>query len=71
MSFAEKFFNADIKKIVYGKVEFIKHDDGKAYPEKPELYDITSLYYLNNLMGAMEAPSGKEALKSLDSFFSL
>ena len=71
LSFAEKFFDADVKKIVYGKVDFVKHDDGKTYPENPELYDVTSLYYLNNLMGAMEAPSGEEALKSLDAFFAL
>lgn len=71
LNFAEKFFDADVKKIVYGKVDFVKHDDGKAYPENPELYDVTSLYYLNNLMGAMEVPNGKEALKALDAFFAL
>ena len=69
--FAERFFDADIKKIIYGKVEFIKHDDGRAYPENPELYDVTPLYYLNNLMGTMEAPNGVEALKALDAFFAL
>lgn len=69
--FAEKFFDADVKKIIYGKVEFIKHADGIAYPENPELYDVTPLYYLNNLMGAMEAPNGTEALKALDAFFAL
>lgn len=71
LHFAEKFFDADIKKIVYGKVEFVRHDDGKSYPENPELYDVTSLYYLNGFVGAMEAPSGAEALKSLDAFFAL
>lgn len=71
LTFAEKFFDADIKKIVYGKVDFVKHDDGKAYPENPELYDVTSLYYLNNLMNSMEAPDGESALKSLDAFFAL
>lgn len=71
LHFAEKFFNADIKKIVYGKVDFVRHDDGKSYPENPELYDVTSLYYLNGLVGAMEASSGVEALKSLDAFFAL
>lgn len=70
LTFAEKFCNADIKKIVYGKVEFIKHDDGKTYPEDPELFDVTSLFYLNNLMGSVEAPSYSEALKSLDVLFS-
>ena len=69
--FAEKFFDADVKKIIYGKVEFIKHADGIAYPENPELYDVTPLYYLNNLMGTMEAPNGTEALKALDAFFAL
>ena len=71
LHFAEKFFNADVKKIVYGKVEFVKHDDGIVYPENPELYDLTSLYYLNNLMGSMEASNSKEALKTLDAFFAL
>lgn len=71
LHFAEKFFDADVKKIVYGKVEFVRHDDGKSYPENQELYDVTSLYYLNGLVGAMEAPSGAEALKSLDAFFAL
>lgn len=71
LNFAEKFFDADIKNIVYGKVDHVKHDDGNTYPENPELYDITSLYYLNNLIGAMEAPNGEVALKSLDAFFAL
>ena len=56
---------------MYGKVDFVKHDDGKAYPKNPELYDVTSLYYLNNLMNSMEAPDGESALKSLDAFFAL
>lgn len=71
LHFAEKFFDADVKKIVYGKVDFVRHDDGKSYPENPELYDVTSLYYLNGLVGAMEAPSGAAALQSLDAFFAL
>lgn len=71
LHFAEKFFNADIKRIVYGKVDFVKHSNGKSYPENSELYDVTSLYYLNNLVGAMEAASGESALKSLDAFFAL
>ena len=71
LNFAEKFFDTDVRKIVYGKVDFVKHDDGKTYPENPELYDVTSLYYLNNLMGAMEAKDGADALKALDAFFAL
>ena len=71
LTFAEKFFNADIKKVVYGKVEFIKHADGKTYPENPELYDVTLLYYLNNLVGTMEVSSSSEAQKTLDAFFTI
>ncbi len=71
LNFAEKFFDADVKKVVYGKVDFVKHDDGEFYPENPELYDVTSLYYLNGLMCAMEAPDEKSALKTLDEFFAL
>lgn len=70
-TFAEKFFNADIKNIVYGKVEFIKGEDGKEKPDNPELYDIASLYYLNNLTSSMEAPNAETALKMLDKFFAL
>lgn len=71
LHFAEKFFHADVKKIVYGKVDFVRHPDGKSYPENPELYDVTPLYYLNALVGSMEAPTGEAALKSLDAFFAL
>ena len=71
LNFAEKFFDADVKKIVYGKVDFVRKEDGKTHPENPELYDVTSLYYLNGLMYAMEAPDESSALKSLDAFFAL
>ena len=71
LHFAEKFFHADVKEIVYGKVDFVRHEDGASYPENPELYDITSLYYLNGLVDSMEASSGEAALKSLDAFFAL
>ena len=69
--FAERFFDADIKKIIYGKVEFIKHSDGNTYPENPELYDVTLLYYLNNLIASMQASSSEKAVELLDAFFSL
>lgn len=66
LNFAEKFFDADIKKIVYGKVDWIK-----GVPANPELFDVTSLYYLNNLTNSMEAENGEAALKAIDSFFAL
>ena len=67
ISFAEKFLNCDVKSVVYGKVDF--DDDNKPY--NPELYDVTSLYYLNNLTSSMVADNGKDARQSLDEFFSL
>ena len=67
LSFAEKFLNCDVKSVVYGKVSF--GQDNKAC--SPELFDVTSLYYLNNLTNSMVAGDGKEARKNLDEFFSL
>ena len=67
LSFAEKFLNCDVKSVVYGKVNF--DENNKAI--FPELYDVTSLYYLNNLTNSMVAADGKEARKNLDEFFSL
>jgi len=68
LTFAEKFFNADIKNIVYGKVEF---ENGKPISGTQMLYDITPLYYLNSLVTAMEAPDGKSAVKIINRFFNL
>lgn len=67
LSFAEKFLNCDVKSVVYGKVDF----DDNNKPCNPELYDVTSLYYLNNLTSSMVADNGKEARQSLNEFFSL
>lgn len=67
LSFAEKFLNCDVKSVVYGKVNF--DDNNKA--GSPELYDVTSLYYLNNLTNSMVASDGNEARQNLDEFFSL
>ena len=67
ISFAEKFLDCEVKSVVYGKVEF----DEKNTPSSPELFDVTSLYYLNNLTYSMVANDGKEARQNLDEFFSL
>ena len=66
LRFVEEFREAIIQYIVYGKVEFIK---GK--PEKPMLYDITSLYYLFKLMGSMGASSSENAMETLKDFFAI
>ena len=67
LSFAEKFLNCDVKSVVYGKVDF----DDNNKPCNPELYDVTSLYYLNNLTSSMVADNEKDARQSLNEFFSL
>jgi len=67
LQFAEKFYNATIMNIIYGKAEF--NQQNKAV--NPELYDITSLFYLNKLIGTMECESGEIASKILNDFFKM
>ena len=69
LSFAEKFFDADISHIVYGKV--VHNAEKKVQEGTAELYDVTPLYYLNSLTSVMSAPDGKTALARLDKFFAL
>ena len=68
LGYAEKFFNADIKTILYDKADF---ENNRPVHGTCELYDVTSLYYLNSLTSVMEAPDGKTALERLDKFFAL
>ncbi len=71
-AFAEKFYDADIKKIVYGKVDWIRNPEtNKSEPKNPELFDVTSLYYLNSLTYNMQSESAEKAIKSMKTFFSL
>lgn len=67
ISFAEKFLNCEVKSVVYGKVDFDDNDK----PCNPELYDVTSLYYLNNLTNSMVVDNEKDARQNLNEFFSL
>lgn len=66
LNFAEKFFKAEIKNIVYGKVDFNK----EGSPENPELFDMTALFYLNSLTSTMECKDGEAAKKLLDTILS-
>ena len=68
LRFVEEFRDAIVQYIVYGKVEFNK-ENGK--PEKPMLYDLTSLYYLFKLMGSMGASSAENAMETLKDFFAM
>jgi len=67
LKFAEEFREAIIQYIVYGKVEF----DENSEKHFPVLYDITSLYYLFNLMGSMKTADAEKASKMLKDFFSI
>ena len=68
LRFVEEFRNAVVQYIVYGKVEFNKET---RKPEKPMLYDITSLYYLFKLMGTMGASNAENAMETLKDFFAM
>ena len=63
LNFAEKFFNADIKNIVYGKVDF----DTNNNPINPELFDMTPLFYLNSLANTFACNDSDQAKKLLAS----
>ena len=66
-NFAERFFDCKIRGIVYGKALF--DENNKAH--SGEMFDVSPMYYLNNLTNSMQAPSGEAALAALDTFFSL
>jgi hypothetical protein len=68
LAFAEKFCDAVIEYIIYGKVEFNK-DTRKT--EHPMIFDVTSLYYLFKLIGSIEAPNAEAASKFLKDFFAI
>jgi len=67
LKFAEEFCDALIEYVVYGKIEFNKNEE----KEGPVIFDITSLYYLFNLMGSMKTTDKKTAAKMLKDFFSI
>jgi hypothetical protein len=68
LRFVEEFRDAVVQYIIYGKVEFNKVTEK---PEKPMLYDITSLYYLFKLMGSMGASNAEDAMETLKDFFAM
>jgi hypothetical protein len=66
LNFVESYKNVTILYLIYGKVDFIK---GKVC--NPCVYDITSVYYLQKLIGSIGDYNVDTALKMLDDFFSL
>lgn len=69
LSFAEKFYNANIQNIIYGKINY--DSDNNIIDGSQMIYDITSLYYLNTLTASMDAPNGETAKKMIDNFFEM
>lgn len=69
LNFSEKFFSANIQNIIYTKINYDVNNNIIAGSQK--IYDITSLYYLNSLTAAMDAPDGETAKKMMDNFFKL
>jgi len=54
LTFAERFCNAKIGNIIYGKKDF-------SPTKQHEIYDLTSLYYLNSLSNTISCKDSKEA----------
>ena len=73
MNFAEKFFGANIKNIVYGKVDFVDDGSGigRTIAKNPVLYDLVPLYYLNSLTNSMEYKTSADAVKALDTLLTI
>jgi len=67
-NFAEKYLNVDVKKIMYGKVEFIERIPIK---ETAAVFNITMLYCLNSLTNSIDCDSPETALKVIDDFINL
>ena len=67
INFAEKYFGAQVKNIVYGKVDFVddEQNPGKTKPANPVLYDVVSLYYINSMTNVMEHKTTEDAVKGL------
>lgn len=70
-NFAEKYFDAAVKAILYGRVDF--PDSGKEFSEplNPGICDLTSLYYLNSMTNVMDYASPNEAVETLETLTAL
>ena len=68
LRFVEEFRNAVVQYFVYGRAERNKKTNKL---EDLMIFDITSLYYLFNLMGSLRASDAESASKKLKDFFAL
>lgn len=71
LRFGEKFFKCNVKRIVYGKVDFVKKADGVSEAVNPVIYDVTPLYYLDSVTNVIDCKSHKEAVQVLDLMLSM
>lgn len=71
LGFAEQFCGADIESIIYGKVSMVHNQElGRSVATDGKVMDVSSLYYLTALTGAIKAKTPEEALQVLKEFFS-
>ena len=66
---AEDMAEETRRAIAYESGKALFDEENKAH--SGEMFDVSPMYYLNNLVNSMEAPDGKAAIKALDTFFSL
>lgn len=72
LNFAEKFFDANIESIIYGKVNFIENKQtGKTQAENPILCDVVTLYYLNSITNNIDYQTAEETVAALDILLNL
>lgn len=69
--FGEKFFKCNVKRIVYGKVDFVKNNEGVSEAVNPVIYDVTPLYYLDSVTNVIDCKSHEEAVQVLDLMLSM
>lgn len=68
LHFGEMYFDIDIKIIMYGKVEF---KSNQIVKDSAEIFDLTSLFYLERVTESMNPADEKQALQQLDSLLSI
>lgn len=70
LSFAENFYDADIEAIIYGKTSFIATGvQTETAARGGKVFDVSSLYFLNNFTDAIHAQSPQDAIQVLKELF--
>lgn len=67
LKFAEKYYNANIENIIYGKIDF--RNDNKI--EDFKIFDITPLFYLNGLLDSFDNIESDKARELLEKFLKI